>query len=82
MIGRRDDARKLFEKLLALCNDVGLLSEEYDPQLRHMLGNFPQALTHVAIVNTAITLQRARAEEDKKLERGTEIVRQTFAAKA
>jgi GH15 family glucan-1,4-alpha-glucosidase len=53
LTGRRDDAKALFEHLLALCNDVGLLAEEYDPRARRMLGNFPQALTHMALVNTA-----------------------------
>jgi GH15 family glucan-1,4-alpha-glucosidase len=54
--GREDEARRLFERLLALRNDVGLLSEEYDPQAGRMLGNFPQALSHVALVNTAFNL--------------------------
>jgi len=53
LTGRREEGEALFERLLALCNDVGLLSEEYDPRARRMLGNFPQALTHMAIVNTA-----------------------------
>ncbi|MDB5772910.1 MAG: glycoside hydrolase 15-related [Burkholderia sp.] len=53
LIGRRKDAETLFEHLLALRNDVGLLSEEYDPHARRMLGNFPQALSHMALVNTA-----------------------------
>ena len=53
---RTDDARELFERLLALRNDVGLLSEEYDPRLRRQLGNFPQALSHLALVNTAHNL--------------------------
>ncbi|HMH87645.1 MAG TPA: glycoside hydrolase family 15 protein, partial [Steroidobacteraceae bacterium] len=43
----------LFERLLALGNDVGLFAEEYDPRTQRMLGNFPQALTHMALVNTA-----------------------------
>ena len=54
--GRTDEARALFESLLALRNDVGLLAEEYDPIGRQMLGNFPQAFTHVALVNTAHNL--------------------------
>jgi GH15 family glucan-1,4-alpha-glucosidase len=53
LTGRRDEAKALFERLLALRNDVGLLAEEYDPRARRMLGNFPQALTHMALVNTA-----------------------------
>jgi GH15 family glucan-1,4-alpha-glucosidase len=53
LIGRREEGEALFERLLGLSNDVGLLSEEYDPRDRHMLGNFPQALTHMALVNTA-----------------------------
>ncbi len=56
MIGRRDEARDLFEHLLTLCNDVGLLSEEYDPVAGRMLGNFPQAFSHVALINTAHNL--------------------------
>jgi GH15 family glucan-1,4-alpha-glucosidase len=51
--GRREQGEALFERLLALRNDVGLLAEEYDPRARRMLGNFPQALTHMALVNTA-----------------------------
>ncbi len=57
LIGRRDDARQLFQRLLALRNDVGLLAEEYDPITRRQLGNFPQAFSHVALVNTAETLR-------------------------
>ncbi len=53
LIGRKDDARNLFERLLALRNDVGLLAEEYDPKAKRMLGNFPQAFSHIALVNTA-----------------------------
>jgi GH15 family glucan-1,4-alpha-glucosidase len=53
LTGRRKEAEALFERLLALGNDVGLFAEEYDPRARRMLGNFPQALTHMALVNTA-----------------------------
>ncbi|HVG26184.1 MAG TPA: glycoside hydrolase family 15 protein [Acidobacteriaceae bacterium] len=56
LIGRHDQARALFESLLALRNDLGLLSEEYDPQARRMLGNFPQALSHLALVHAAFTI--------------------------
>ena len=59
LLGRIDDARALFERLISLTNDLGLLSEEYDPQSKRMLGNFPQALSHVALVNTALNLSRA-----------------------
>jgi GH15 family glucan-1,4-alpha-glucosidase len=53
LIGRREEGEALFERLLALSNDVGLLAEEYDTHERRMLGNFPQALTHMALINTA-----------------------------
>ena len=56
MLGRRDEAVEFFEYLLTLCNDVGLLSEEYDPVAGRMLGNFPQAFSHVALINTAHNL--------------------------
>ena len=57
--GRRAEARAIFERLLALRNDVGLLSEEYDPIGRRFLGNFPQAFSHVALVTTGLNLSRA-----------------------
>jgi GH15 family glucan-1,4-alpha-glucosidase len=56
---RTDEARAIFERLLALRNDVGLLAEEYDPSSGRMLGNFPQAFSHTAIITTAATLSRA-----------------------
>jgi GH15 family glucan-1,4-alpha-glucosidase len=56
--GRREEARDLFERLIGLANDVGLLSEEVDRKSRRLLGNFPQALSHVALVNTALNLSR------------------------
>ena len=56
LIGLIEEATALFERLLALRNDVGLLSEEYDPQQGRMLGNFPQALSHIALVHAAFTL--------------------------
>ena len=49
----------MFERLLGLCNDVGLLAEEYDPRTGRMLGNFPQAFSHVGLINTALNLSRA-----------------------
>jgi GH15 family glucan-1,4-alpha-glucosidase len=56
--GRRDEAVALFERLLQLTNDLGLLAEEYDPVAKRQLGNFPQAFTHVALVNTAVNLAK------------------------
>jgi GH15 family glucan-1,4-alpha-glucosidase len=57
--GRREDAVEVFERLLKIRNDVGLLSEEYDPAARRLLGNFPQAFSHVGLVNTAYGLEQA-----------------------
>jgi GH15 family glucan-1,4-alpha-glucosidase len=59
LLGRHSDATKLFERLLQLRNDVGLLSEEYETSKNRLLGNFPQAFTHVSLINTAINLSRA-----------------------
>ena len=56
LIGRKADATALYERLLKLRNDVGLLSEEYDPTHKRMIGNFPQALSHIALVHAAFTL--------------------------
>jgi GH15 family glucan-1,4-alpha-glucosidase len=56
--GRLDEAEALFERLLDLRSDLGLLAEEWDPETRRQLGNFPQAFTHVALVNTAFNLDR------------------------
>jgi GH15 family glucan-1,4-alpha-glucosidase len=59
LLGRRDEARALYERLLALCNDVGLLAEQYDPVAKRMLGNFPQAFSHIGIINSALNLAHA-----------------------
>jgi GH15 family glucan-1,4-alpha-glucosidase len=59
MQGRRDEAIELFERLLACRNDVGLLAEEYDPRAKRQLGNFPQAFSHVALVTSALNLNRS-----------------------
>ena len=59
--GRMDEAKALFERLLGLCNDVGLLAEEYDPAAGRQVGNFPQAFSHVSLIGTALAL--ARGEE-------------------
>jgi GH15 family glucan-1,4-alpha-glucosidase len=60
LLHRREEAQRLFERLLALRNDVGLLSEEYDPRAARLLGNFPQSFSHIALVNTAHNLTRGR----------------------
>ncbi|MFF8509078.1 glycoside hydrolase family 15 protein [Streptomyces sp. NPDC015492] len=57
LCGRNEEARALFERLVALCNDVGLLAEEYDPVTDRQLGNFPQAFSHIGLVGTAIALE-------------------------
>jgi GH15 family glucan-1,4-alpha-glucosidase len=64
MLGRRRDATKLLERLMSLRNDVGLLSEEYDPVAARLVGNFPQALSHIALVNSVHNL----AEPEKPTE--------------
>jgi GH15 family glucan-1,4-alpha-glucosidase len=56
LLGRHDEAQELFERLLGLSNDLGLLSEEYDPKTKRLLGNFPQAFTHLALVTTAFNV--------------------------
>jgi GH15 family glucan-1,4-alpha-glucosidase len=61
MIGRVDEARRLFEKLLALRNDLGLLAEEWDPRLQRQVGNFPQAFSHVPLIDTALRLTASGA---------------------
>jgi GH15 family glucan-1,4-alpha-glucosidase len=58
MAGRADEARELFERLLSIRNDVGLLAEQWDPDTGLMLGNFPQAFSHVGLVNSAWNLAR------------------------
>jgi len=58
LIGRNKEARELFERLLSVRNDLGLLAEEYDPKAKRQLGNFPQAFSHVALVNTAHRLSK------------------------
>jgi GH15 family glucan-1,4-alpha-glucosidase len=56
LLGQRNKARELFDRLAGLCNDVGLLSEEYDPKTQRLVGNFPQAFSHVGLINTALNL--------------------------
>jgi GH15 family glucan-1,4-alpha-glucosidase len=79
---RHEDARALFERLLALRNDVGLLAEEYDPKAQRQVGNYPQAFSHVALINTAHNLTRAygpaqhRAQSKETVDRDTEAGKQ------
>ena len=63
--GRYADARLMFERLLDLRNDVGLMAEEYDPRARRQVGNFPQAFSHVALINTAHNLSDAKKPVEK-----------------
>ncbi|MBV9084499.1 MAG: glycoside hydrolase family 15 protein [Acidobacteriaceae bacterium] len=63
--GRHEEAKAMFERLLAIRNDVGLLAEEYDPKEHRQLGNFPQAFSHLALVNTAYNLSHLRGDENK-----------------
>jgi GH15 family glucan-1,4-alpha-glucosidase len=70
LTGRRNEAQALFERLLALGNDVGLFAEEYDPRAKRMLGNFPQALTHMSLVNTARLLSMSENEAKRASSRG------------
>lgn len=69
MLGRHDEARRLFEHLLTLRNDVGLLSEQYDPRRRRLVGNFPQAFSHLALVNTASNLSHYRKPAEQRSDR-------------
>jgi GH15 family glucan-1,4-alpha-glucosidase len=68
--GRYDDARRLFDRLLGLRNDVGLLSEEYDQKKGRLVGNFPQAFTHVALVNSALNISRAQKPVEQRSQSG------------
>jgi GH15 family glucan-1,4-alpha-glucosidase len=65
-IGRHDDAKELFERLLAIRNDLGLLAEEYDPREKRHQGNFPQAFSHVGLINTAFNLTRGEKPVEQR----------------
>jgi GH15 family glucan-1,4-alpha-glucosidase len=66
LAGRLDEAEALFERLIGLRNHLGLLSEEYDPQLRRQIGNFPQAFSHLALISTARILDSVRGSGDTR----------------
>jgi len=68
MVGRLGDAQTLFRRLVSLCNDVGLLAEEYDHRLGRQVGNFPQAFSHVALINTAYNLERTSKPAEVRAE--------------
>lgn len=69
LAGRHVEAKALFERLLALCNDVGLIAEGYDTERQRLVGNFPQAMTHVALINTARNLSLPHAPSDRRAQR-------------
>jgi GH15 family glucan-1,4-alpha-glucosidase len=69
LLGRHADARRCFERLLALCNDVGLLAEQYDPEAKRFVGNFPQAFSHVSLINTACNLRERPGPADVRPQR-------------
>jgi GH15 family glucan-1,4-alpha-glucosidase len=66
MIGRREESEALFERLLDVRNDLGLLAEEYDPAADCHLGNFPQAFSHLALIRTAQRLADVEKSEERK----------------
>jgi GH15 family glucan-1,4-alpha-glucosidase len=66
LVGRRDEAEALLRRLMGLCNDVGLLSEEYSASLKRQLGNFPQAFSHVALINTAHNLTHSKKPAEQR----------------
>ena len=65
LLGELDEAKEMFERLVALSNDLGLLSEEYDPALGRLIGNFPQAFSHIGLVNTALLLEKALEDQSE-----------------
>jgi GH15 family glucan-1,4-alpha-glucosidase len=77
--GRLAEAEQLFRRLIALRNDVGLLSEEYDPKSKRLVGNFPQAFSHVALVNTAYNLTRTEKPIERRAQADYEPPEQAAA---
>jgi GH15 family glucan-1,4-alpha-glucosidase len=69
MVGRLDDAARLFNNLLAVRNDLGLLAEEYDPVRKRLVGNFPQAFSHIGLINTAFNLIERHGPADQRSKR-------------
>jgi len=81
-IGREDDATKLFERLLKLQNDVGLLAEEYEPRENRHQGNFPQAFTHVGLINTAFNITRRAKPQEQRANGGSAAAVEADAKRA
>jgi len=69
LLGRHDEAMQLFDRLLSIRNDVGLLAEGYDVGARRLAGNFPQAFSHVGLITSAMNLSSARAPSDRRANR-------------
>jgi GH15 family glucan-1,4-alpha-glucosidase len=69
MLGRFDDASRLFDRLLSIRNDLGLLAEEYDTVRRRLVGNFPQGFSHVGLVNTAYNLIEVQGPAQQRSQR-------------
>lgn len=76
LMGRHDEAREVFERLLALRNDVGLLSEEYDPKAGRLVGNFPQAFSHVPLIDTARNLSTSAGPSVERQKEGLRSTRE------
>jgi len=70
LLGRQEEGQRLFDRLLTLRNDVGLLSEQYDPHARRLVGNFPQAFSHIALINTAHNLARLSKPAEQRAGEG------------
>ncbi len=70
MTGRQAEAVSLFERLLALANDVGLLAEEYDPVAKRLVGNFPQGFSHLSLIVTAFNLAHSEKPAQQRAEDG------------
>jgi GH15 family glucan-1,4-alpha-glucosidase len=66
LLGQKEAACEIYERLLSLRNDVGLLSEQYDPRARRLLGNFPQAFSHVALINSAYNLSQTQRPAEER----------------
>ena len=66
LIGRRDDARGMFERLCKIATDLGFLSEEYDVKNQRLIGNFPQAFSHIALINTAFNLREVQSPAEQR----------------